>query len=128
MLQIIIYGMPADEDANQLPNLVTNIRKSITSEQGLKNLNIPVGEICVFFQADLLSGGLGDEIIAHVFGVKRYDGIREQNEPPVTHEEKDQIAQSVCGELAMFASEHFAHCNRVNVEVVDSSARASLNK
>jgi len=90
MPTIKVFGVPPGTP--ELRKLVGNIRQAVTKVPGLE---IPVGEVTVFFPCDRLENGLGEELIAEVSGL--FD------KPERTSAVKKHLTVGVLNELAAFA-------------------------
>lgn len=63
---ITVSGVPHDIDQDKLNKLCFGIRATVVN---MRVLGLTTNEVTVFFPADLLSEGLGEEVIARVDGL-----------------------------------------------------------
>ena len=113
-----VMGMPMDVDQANLERLLGSLQKAICP-----HLGICPSEVSVFFPADLVSRGLGEELICVV------EGLFDKPERAVAV--RQRLASSLASELARFAGNHLPQCNKVEVIVnrfdQDTDGFATLN-
>ncbi len=97
---IFIYGVPGDHDVPELEKLMDRIKKTTSSVEELK---ISTDNISVFFPPDLVSAGLGEEIVVMVEGL--FD----------KPERTTEVRQDLANRLALLVYEFFP---RAAIEVL----------
>lgn len=104
---INIQGMPRD------PNNETNLVKCMEAVQkavaSVPELGLTSDQVTVFFQADLLNQGLGDEIIVEVQGLYKKD----ERTPEVLEALRNEIRDAV----RKYADDHIPQCSLIEVRI-----------
>jgi hypothetical protein len=99
--------MPKEVAQSCLLILRFDIQKAI---ERIEPLNIPSTDVTVFFPADQLEVGLGEELIAQVEGLYK--------KPERTPEVLKQLQEAVCNCLENFATSHLPQCTYVEAMIM----------
>lgn len=99
---IVVYGLPS------APNLRELQDKLITAITEIRDLNIPTSQIFTFFPADLISEGLGEELIASVDGV---DNLLPKTSGDIIV--IDKLVKTITAILSEYAKNNLPQCNFV---------------
>lgn len=102
---ITVNGVPPD--TKNLETLWNNLRHEISR---INALELSKDQITVFFPADLLAEGLGEEIIVFVNGLFP--------KPKRTFEVLRLMAQNIAFVIERFAKEHWPQCQLIEVFVI----------
>jgi hypothetical protein len=100
---IKVYGIPASA-AEHLPRLTTSIQHMVAS---VHQLGVKKEQVTVFYPANLMQEGLGEELVAEFVGTFKK---RER-----TRKLLDFVAKQVRMELTLFANQHVPHCTFAEV-------------
>ncbi|MCX6721490.1 MAG: hypothetical protein NT026_02740 [Candidatus Staskawiczbacteria bacterium] len=95
-----VYGMPSSFAQETLGDLIDSLQIASGSVLGLST-----GEISVFFPADLVQRGLGEELVCFV------DGLFEK--PERTRSLRRTLASAIVSKLSMFVLEYLPQCGKV---------------
>jgi len=98
---LTVKGMPSDV---KMGGLLCSLQSSAGCI-----LRIPGNDVSVFFPADLVQEGLGEELVCVV------DGLFEK--PERTPELREIMASAIKSTLVAFATEHLSQCCKVEVIV-----------
>lgn len=108
---IIVYGLP-----KSAPNLREELQgKLISAIAGIRDINTSTDQIFVFFPADLVPDGLGEELIAFIDGVDYLPPrtSREKTENPKEMRISQETAKAVTDVLWEYAENNLPQCRFV---------------
>lgn len=101
---IQVLGMPPDADKATLVRLTAIVQGVVTRMSAL-GLGISAEELFVFYPSDLVTEGLGEELVAHISGILM--------RPEVTREILEYLQHIICTELCTFAQRYLEQCQTV---------------
>jgi hypothetical protein len=101
---LIVYGLP--KNVSDLDKLTNELRESVVAYPQFK---LTAQQVTVFYPADCLDEGLGEEVIVFVEGLFK--------KPERTREVRQQWADSLRDLIILFAKHHLPQCQLVEVLV-----------
>lgn len=102
---LVVYGMPNLDDVAQV-QLIDELRRETAN---IRQLNLSVDDVSVFFNLDRVDFELGTELICFVEGLFV--------KPERTIEVRNQLADSIKNVLVQFAIDCVPYCQKVEVLV-----------
>lgn len=116
---IQVLGMPPDADKATLVRLTAIVQGVVTRMSAL-GLGISAEEVFVFYPSDLVTEGLGEELVAHISGILM--------RPEVTEEILDNLQHVICTELCIFAQRYLELCQTVMAIILSATCEPVVYK